>query len=174
MELDLVAQVSVGALEVGRELMTQLCPGGEGLLSQVHERRPGRTGQGHQEIVGHDGLISSCDEYRGGVNLQELCGVDTPVVLHRQVGLELVWSYHQVKVWGKRHAATPRSHQGRMGASSLPHRGGVHCIKVPIKVTTLAAVPLPLVLDGDAAVLTQVTTLKFGPQICHGETCDTY
>jgi hypothetical protein len=32
MEVDLVAGASVGALKVGRELMIQFFPGGEGLL----------------------------------------------------------------------------------------------------------------------------------------------
>jgi hypothetical protein len=32
MEVDLIARVSVGALEVGYELMAQLCLGGEGPL----------------------------------------------------------------------------------------------------------------------------------------------
>jgi hypothetical protein len=59
------------------------------------------------------------------------------------------------------HAAIPRSHQGCRGASSLPHRGGVCRTKVPIEV----AAPLPATPDGDAAVLTQATTLKFSPQI---------
>jgi hypothetical protein len=37
MEVDLVVWASVGALEVGCELMAQLCPGSEGPLWQVHE-----------------------------------------------------------------------------------------------------------------------------------------
>jgi hypothetical protein len=100
-EVDLVARASVGALEVGRELTTQLHPGGEGPLRQVHEPRSGRTNQGHREIVDQDGIISSCGEDRGGVDLQELDGVDTPVILLRQVGLELASPDH--------HVATPRS-----------------------------------------------------------------
>jgi hypothetical protein len=62
-------RVSVGALEVGRELTTQLHPGGEGPLVQVHESRSGRTGQGHKEVVDHDDLILSCSKDRGGVDL---------------------------------------------------------------------------------------------------------
>jgi hypothetical protein len=68
-EVDLIAQASVDALEVGHELMTHLHPGGEGPLGQVHEPRPGCTRQGHWEIVGHDGLISSWGEDRGGVDM---------------------------------------------------------------------------------------------------------
>jgi hypothetical protein len=37
MEVDLVAWASLGALEIGCELMAQLPPGGEGPLGQVHE-----------------------------------------------------------------------------------------------------------------------------------------
>jgi hypothetical protein len=47
----------------------------------------------------------------------------------------------------------PKSHQGHRGVSSLPHRGGVHRIKVPIEVATLEAMPLPLLLNGDATIL---------------------
>jgi hypothetical protein len=35
---------------------------------------------------------------------------------------------------------------------------------------TLAAVPLPLALDGDEAVLTRAAMLELGPQIHHSET----
>jgi hypothetical protein len=56
----------------------------------------------------------------------------------------------------------------------LPHRCGVHRIKVPVEVATLAAASLPLELDGDVAVLTRVTTLEFSPQIRCSETCYVY
>jgi hypothetical protein len=81
--VDLVARTSVGALEIDRKLMAQLRPGGEGPLGQVHEPRASRTGLGHRKVVGHDGLILSCSKNRGGVDLQKLNGVDTPVVLLR-------------------------------------------------------------------------------------------
>jgi hypothetical protein len=42
--VDLVAQVSIGALKVGHKLMAQLHPLGEGPLGQVHELLSGRTG----------------------------------------------------------------------------------------------------------------------------------
>jgi hypothetical protein len=45
--------------------------------------------------------------------------------------------------------------------SSLPHRGGVCCTKVPIEVVA----PLSVALYGDAAVVTRSTVLEFGPQI---------
>jgi hypothetical protein len=148
MEVDLVARESVGALKVGCELMAQLRPGGDGPLGQVHEPRPSYTDQDHREIVGHDGLIPSSSDDQVGVNLQELGGVDTPVVLLRQVGLELAQLDHHAEVQGSSmHPPPPR--QGCRGASSLPHRGGVHRTKVPIEVVTLAATPLPLVLDGE-------------------------
>jgi hypothetical protein len=82
-EVGLVAWPGVSALEVGRELAAQLWPGVEGSLGQVHEPGPGRPGQGNGEVVGHNGLIPSCRKDRGGVNLQELRGVDGPVVLLR-------------------------------------------------------------------------------------------
>jgi hypothetical protein len=61
-EAKLITRVSVCALNVGRELMTQLPPGGEGPLEQVPEPRSGCTGQGHREVVDHDDLIPSCSE----------------------------------------------------------------------------------------------------------------
>jgi hypothetical protein len=75
----------VGTVKVGREVMAQLWPGVEGSLRQVHEPRLGHTGQGHREVVGHDGLISSCREDKGGVDLQELYEVDSPIVLLQQM-----------------------------------------------------------------------------------------
>jgi hypothetical protein len=62
MDVGLIARVSVGILKVGCELAAQLSPGDEGPLGQVHEPRPGRIGQGHWEVVGHDSLIPSCSE----------------------------------------------------------------------------------------------------------------
>jgi hypothetical protein len=61
-QVDLVAGASVCTLEVGRELAAQLSPGGEEPLREVHEPRPDRTGQGHREVVSHDGLIPSYSE----------------------------------------------------------------------------------------------------------------
>jgi hypothetical protein len=170
-EVDLVARVSVGTLEVGHKLSAQLRPGDEGPLGQVHEKRLGRIGQRHQEIFGHDGLISSRGEGQGGVDLQELGGVDTLIVFLQQMGLEHAWPDHHTEVWGKRHTTSPRSHRGRRGASDLPNRGSVHLIKVPVEVAILAAAPLPLALDGDAVVLARSIGLEFDPQIRCSETC---
>jgi hypothetical protein len=109
----------------------------------------GHAGQGHWEVVGHDDLIPSYNEDLGGVDLQELGGVDTPILFLQQVGPQLAWPDHHVEVWGKRHAATPRS-RGCRGVSNLLDRGGVHRTKVPVDV----AAPLPVVLNDDATVLT--------------------
>jgi hypothetical protein len=59
MEVGLIARSRVSTLEVGRELAAQLSPGGESPIWQVHEPRPRYTRQGHREVVGHDGLVSS-------------------------------------------------------------------------------------------------------------------
>jgi hypothetical protein len=53
----------------------------------------------------------------------------------------------------------------------LPHRGGVHHIKVPVEVVTLAATPLPLALNGDMAILTRATMLELSSQIRSSEAC---
>jgi hypothetical protein len=173
-EVDLVAQASIGALEVSCELAAQLRPRGEGPLGQVHGPRLGRISQGHRKIVSHDFLIPSCSEDRGGVDLQKLEGVDTLIVLLWQVGLELVRLDHHAEVRDKCHTTSPRSHQGCSGASRLPHRGGVHRIELPIEVATLTAVPLPLALDGDAVVLNRATALEISQQIRRSETYCTY
>jgi hypothetical protein len=59
MEVDLIAGASICALKVSRELIAQCFPGVEGLLGQVHEPQPGCAGQGHREVVDHDGIIPS-------------------------------------------------------------------------------------------------------------------
>jgi hypothetical protein len=59
----------------------------------------------------------------------------------------------------------PQIPLGRRGASSLPQGGGVHHTEVPFEVMILATTPLPLALNGEAVILTQVVTLEFGPQI---------
>jgi hypothetical protein len=105
--VDFVTGPSLSTLDVGCELTTQLFPRGQGPWGQVHEPRPGQAGQGHREIVGHDDLIPSCNRDRGGVDLQELGGVDAPVVFLWQVGLELAWPNHHSEVRGKCHATTP-------------------------------------------------------------------
>jgi hypothetical protein len=56
----------------------------------------------------------------------------------------------------------------------MSHRGGVHRIELSIEVATLAAAPLPSVLDGNAVVLAQTMALEFGPQIHHSESCYAY
>jgi hypothetical protein len=68
-EVDLITRVSVGTIEIGRELMAHLRQGCEGPLGLVQEPRLGHTGQGHRELVGHDGLNPSCSKDRGGVDL---------------------------------------------------------------------------------------------------------
>jgi hypothetical protein len=45
-------------------------------------------------------------------------------------------------------------------------RGGVNRIQIPIEVVTLAAAPLPLVLNGDMTSLARATVLELSPQIC--------
>jgi hypothetical protein len=79
MKVGLIAQPTISALKVGHELMAQ--PRVEGPLREIHELRMGHPSQGYREAVGHDDLISACNEDGGGVDLLELIGLDRPIVL---------------------------------------------------------------------------------------------
>jgi hypothetical protein len=83
MEVNLIAGPSLSALEVGRELTAQLFPGGQRPWGHVHEPRLGHADQDHREIIGHDSFIPSYTKDGGGVDLQELGGVDAPVIFIR-------------------------------------------------------------------------------------------
>jgi hypothetical protein len=82
----------------------------EGPLGEIHEPGPGRPRQGYGEVLGHDSLIPTCHEDGGGVDLQELGGVDRPIILLWQVGPELGRPDHHTQVRGQLHAPpqTPR------------------------------------------------------------------
>jgi hypothetical protein len=56
-----------------------------------------------------------CRKDRGGVNLQELRGVDGPVILFWQVGLELARPDHHMQMWRQRHAPPPPVTPGELG-----------------------------------------------------------
>jgi hypothetical protein len=45
-------------------------------------------------LVNHDGFIPSCNENGGGVDLQEVSGIDGPIVLFWQVRSEFGWPNH--------------------------------------------------------------------------------
>jgi hypothetical protein len=87
-EVRLVAESRVSTLKVGRELMAQLFLGVQGPWGQVHEPRPSQASQGHREVVGHNGFIPSCSKDGGGIDLQELGGVDKPIVFFLARGAE--------------------------------------------------------------------------------------
>jgi hypothetical protein len=76
----------------------------EGPLGEIHKPGPGRPRQGYREVVGHSSLIPACCEDGGAVDLQELSGVNRPIVRLWQVGLELGRSDHHTQMWGQRHA----------------------------------------------------------------------
>jgi hypothetical protein len=80
MEVNLIAGPSVRALKVGRELMSQLFPGVQGPWGQVHKPRSGHASQSHREVVGYDGLNPLCGKDGGRVDVQDLGGIDGPVV----------------------------------------------------------------------------------------------
>jgi hypothetical protein len=59
---------------------------------------------------------------------------------------------------------------GCRGASSLPHRGGVHRTEDLVDIAVL----LSLALDGDAVILTRAAMLEFSLQINRSKTCCAY
>jgi hypothetical protein len=61
-------------------------------------------GQGDRKIVSYDRLIPSCDKDGGGVDIQELGGVNCPIILLRQMGPELARPDYHPEMWCKRHA----------------------------------------------------------------------
>jgi hypothetical protein len=84
-EVSLIARLRVGTLKGG--------------LRYVQELWLHYTHQGHGEVVVHDGLISSYYKDGGGVDMQELDRIDSPIVLLWQVGPELAWLDHHREVW---------------------------------------------------------------------------
>jgi hypothetical protein len=159
-EVYLRVGLRVGTLEVGRELMAQLLPGGQRCLRQVHESQRGHAGQGHRKVVDHDSLILSCSEDGGVVDLQELDRVDGPIVLLQQVGPELARPDYHAEVRRECHAPTHTPWRAR-GVRSTCHRSSDRSTIVTLEV----AMPLAVALDGDGAVLTQASALEVGPKV---------
>jgi hypothetical protein len=67
----------------------------------------------NREVVGHDGLIPSCGEDGGGVDLHELSRVDSPVVFLQQVWPECARPDHHSEVRSECHAPSRASLGGR-------------------------------------------------------------
>jgi hypothetical protein len=86
-----------------------------------HDRCPG---QGNQRIVGHDGLISSCSEDGGGVDLHKFDGVNRLIVLLWQVGSDLAWPDHHLEIWCEHH--TPPEPAGELGGWIACTAGAFH------------------------------------------------
>jgi hypothetical protein len=136
----------------------------EGPLGEIHETGPGHPCQGYGEVVGHDSLIRACREDGGGVDLQELGGVNHPVVLLWQVGPKLGRLDHHTQVWGQCHAP-PRNSQGVRGEQYMCDLARTHwCMQVEVflEVTTLdMSTPLTVSLDGGVTVFPTSTVVDF-------------
>src|SRR4051812_28798310 len=81
----------VAARQGANKLMAQVCPGGYGVVRQVHE--PGSdVGLEHQrEVVGKDLVVSPPGSlHRNGVDAEELRRMQRAVVLLRYVWLEIL------------------------------------------------------------------------------------
>jgi hypothetical protein len=94
---------------MSNQVTDHLVSQGKNSLGQVHESRPGCVSQGHRKVVDYDSLIASSSKDRGGVDIQELDGVDSLVIFLRQVGPKLMRPDHHAKVWSKRHASACNS-----------------------------------------------------------------
>jgi hypothetical protein len=158
-EIGLINRSQVGTLTA------QLLPGGERALRQVHEPWPRRPGQGDRKIVGHDGLIFSYSEDRGGVDLQEFSKVNYPIVLLRQMGPELAQLDQHPEMWCKRHTL-PRACCRARGTHNT-RRKCLSCwckrFKISLKVTT----PFTMALDGDATILSPVMADELITEVGH-------
>ena len=91
MKVALLAMRFVAACKGADKLMAKVCPGGYGVVRQVHE--PGSdVGLEHQrEVVGKDLVVPSPGSlHRNGVNAEELRRMRLAVVLLRYVWLEVL------------------------------------------------------------------------------------
>jgi hypothetical protein len=106
--------------------------------------------------------------------MQEFGGVDSPVVLLRQVGLKHLWPDHHMKMWSEHHASS-RKPKGARRAHGACHRCFLRRserIELPLKVTTLDIMtPLVLALDGDTGIFTTTMVVELGLEVYHSGTC---
>jgi hypothetical protein len=142
----------------------------EGPLGEIHEPGPGRPHQGYGEVVGHDSLIPACHVDGALIDPQELSGVDHPIVLLWQVGLELGGPDHHTQVWGQGRAPPPpRNSRGARGERCICDLARTHwCmqVKVSLKVVALdVSTPLAVVLEGGVTVLPTSTVIDLLPEV---------
>src|SRR6266540_2036245 len=89
------------ALEVGDKLVAQVFPRADRGFREVHQPRPGGTGQGCGKVVGHDLRSSSCSLHHSGVDLEKLVWVVCAIVLLDGRGPELLRPTHASECVGK-------------------------------------------------------------------------
>src|SRR6266508_1618316 len=86
------------ALEVGDKLVAQVFPRADRGFREVHQPRPGGTGQGCGKVVGHDLRSSSRSLHHSGVDLEKLVWVVCAIVLLNGCGPELLRPTHASEV----------------------------------------------------------------------------
>src|SRR6266542_2249882 len=97
-EVILLSRSSRRALEVGDKLVAQVFPRADRGFREVHQPRPGGTGQGCGKVVGHDLRSSSSSLHHGGVDLEKLVWVVRAIILLNGCGPELLRPTHASKV----------------------------------------------------------------------------
>src|SRR5438105_1033575 len=100
-EVILLSRSSRRALEVGDKLVAQVFPRADRSRREVHQPRPGGTGQGCGEVVGHDLRSSSCSLHHSGVDLEKLVWVVCAIILLDGRGPELLRPTHTSEVISK-------------------------------------------------------------------------
>src|SRR3954462_9659119 len=91
MKVARLAMGFVAARKGANKLMAQVCPGGYGVVWQVHEPGPDVRLEHQREVVGKDLVVSpSSSLHRNGVDAEELRRTRLAVVLLRHVWLEIL------------------------------------------------------------------------------------
>jgi hypothetical protein len=76
MQVKLHARSRVSTLKVGHKLPTNFLTRKNEGLRETHEPRPSMVDQGHMKVVQHHFFVPNDDEYRVGVDLEDLIRID--------------------------------------------------------------------------------------------------
>jgi hypothetical protein len=106
--------------------------------------------------------------------MQELCGIDCPIILLCQVMPKLAWPDHHTELRSERHASSrkPRGATTTRGARCRRFSCWRESVELPLDVMTLdVATPLALTLDGDMTIFAIMTMVELGLEVSRSDTC---